>query len=476
MTNIKKTAAMLAALSICMSTAACSSGNSGDTPSVNTEATTSVTTEATEPKVLDEEDAQKVEEIDMGVEEENPEVGTVKWLSFWDLNPANGKPKSVELELFETKYGGKIEYIPTTYETRYSDLSTNVLGGTSPDLFPAADLDTFPGKAVNGMFDPFDDYLDFSTDEWTVGAKKLSDMHMLGGKHYVSVVSTDAGCVCIYNKKVVEENGLTDPAELLEEGKWDWNAFKDMCTEFSDPDNGKYGFDGWWFEINFILTTGVPVVTVEDGIIKSNINSEEMERCENFMLDMARNNIPLPHAQFDWKEQPSRVSEGLTLFYPVGIWQLYETDLSAFGEDGDIMFVPMPKDPEADKYYLPSGVDAYALCKGAPNPEGAAAFMRCKLAAVKDPTGQEIAEKQYREDYGWTDEMVDMWYKTKELTNENPVIDFYAGCSQDIYQVIHDPIKSASYNAAEWSTTRETISGVADELIGELNEQIKANF
>ena len=470
MKNIKRTAAMLAAIAV-IGTACSSAGTSttGDTTAATT------TTAATEPKVLNEEDAKAVGEIDMG-ETENTEVGTVKWLSFWDLNPANGKPKSVELELFETKYGGKIEYIPTTYETRYSDLSVQVLGGTSPDLFPAADLDTFPGKAIAGMFDPFDDYLDFNTDEWTVGAKKLSDMHMLGGKHYVSVVSTDAGCVMIYNRKVVEENGLEDPADLLEQGKWDWNTFKQMCMDFSDPDNGKYGFDGWWFEINFLLTTGTPVMDVRDGRIVSHLMSDEMERAENFMLDLNRNQLPLPKAEFSWVEQPQRVSEGLTLFYPCGIWALYETDLSNFGEQGDIMFVPMPRDPSADAYYLPSGVDAYALCKAAPNPEGAAAFMRCKLAAVKDPTGQEIAEKQYREDYGWTDDMVDMWYKTKELTNENPVIDFYAGVSSDVYDLVHNPIKDASYNGKEWSTTRDEISGAVDGLISEINDQIAENF
>ncbi|MBQ5316392.1 MAG: extracellular solute-binding protein [Oscillospiraceae bacterium] len=466
----KRLAAIFAAVTVASSMTACASGGTTE------QTTTAATTAATEPKQLDEEDANIVAEMDTGDEEENTSVGTVKWLSFWDLNPANGKPKSVELELFETKYGGKIELIPTTYETRYSDLSTQVLGGTSPDLFPAADLDTFPGKAISGMFEPFDDYLDFDSDLWTVGAKKLSDDHMLGGKHYVSVVSTDAGCVCIYNKRVIEENGLPDPAELLDEGKWDWNAFKDMCMQFSDPDEKKYGFDGWWFEINLLLTTGKPVIDVEDGVIKSNLMSTEMERCENLMLDMNKNQLPLPKAEYDWVEQPQRIAEGTTLFYPCGVWCLYETDLSKFGAEGEIMFVPMPKDPEADKYYLPSGVDAYALCKGAPNPEGAAAFMKCKLIAVGDENGQAIAEKQYREDYGWTDEMIDMWHKTKELTNENPVIDFYAGCSSDIYDLVHNPIKDASYNGKDWATTRDEITPAVETEIEALNQQIKDNF
>jgi len=238
MKNVKKAIAFISALTLMGTVTACGSTDSGTS---STSAETSATTETTPAKELDEEDKAAVAEMDTG-DDEKLENGTVKWLSFWDLNPANGKPKSVELELFETKYGGKIEYIPTTYETRYSDLSTQVLGGTSPDLFPAADLDTFPGKAIAGMFEPFDDYLDFDSDLWSSGAKKLSDEHTLGGKHYVAVVSTDAGCVCIYNKKTISENGLPDPAELLAEGNWNWDTFKDMCVEFTDPEN-KCGID-----------------------------------------------------------------------------------------------------------------------------------------------------------------------------------------------------------------------------------------
>lgn len=469
-TSVKKTLSFICALALTGSLAACS-GSSEDSSG----STTAATTAATEPKVLDEEDAQIVQNIGTG-DEEILENGTVKWLSFWDLNPANGKPKSVELELFETKYGGKIEYIPTTYETRFSDLSTQVLGGTSPDLFPAADLDTFPGKAIAGMFDPFDDYLDFDSDLWSNGAKTLSDAHMLGGKHYVAVVSTDAGCVCIYNKRTIDENGLDDPAKLLEEGNWTWDTFKDMCVQFSDPEGGKYGFDGWWFEINLLLTTGKPVIGMENGVIKSNLMSAEMERAEEFMLNMNKDRLPLPKAEYDWVEQPQRIAEGTTLFYPCGIWALYEADLTKFGKEGEIMFVPMPKDPNADKYYLPSGVDAYALCKAAPNPEGAAAFMNCKLLAVGDEAAQGIAEKQYREDYGWDDEMIDMWKKTKALTNENPVIDFYAGVSADVYDLVHNPIKDASYNGKDWSSTRDTISAPVENEIAELNKTIQENF
>lgn len=45
---------------------------------------------------------------------ENP---TVKWLSFWDINPVNGKAVPVHLEMFENVYGGKIGRITRNDDT-----------------------------------------------------------------------------------------------------------------------------------------------------------------------------------------------------------------------------------------------------------------------------------------------------------------------------------------------------------------------
>ena len=56
-------------------------------------------------------------------------------------------------ELFETKYGGNIEYIQTTWDNRFNDLSTLVVGGTSPDIFPGQEGDVYPERVINGMFE-----------------------------------------------------------------------------------------------------------------------------------------------------------------------------------------------------------------------------------------------------------------------------------------------------------------------------------
>lgn len=469
MKGFKRTIAIVSVLAL-MGTMASCADNSGGSVSEST-------TVSTAPKELDEEEKAAVDNMLEVSEDEKLENGTVKWLSWYDINPVDNKPKLAALELFESKYGGKIEYIATDYPGRYDKLSTLVLGGDSPDIFPGQEGETFPSKVLAGMFESWDDYLDFNdTELWTEGAKKLSDVHMLGGKHYLVATTTDSKCIVIYNKQTLEENGLDDPAELLEQGKWDWDAFRKMCVDYCSREEDKFAYDSWYFETNLLLTTGVPPISSENGLLKSNLSSPEVERAENFMFDLKKDDLPLPKSEFEWKEQPQRIGEGKTLFYPIGTWALWEADLSAYGELDDIMFVPMPKDPKADKYYLPASMDAYVLCKGAPNPEGAAAFMKCKLISAKDENALAIEEKQYRTDYGWTDEMVEMWYKVRELTDANPVINIHMGLEETVANQVDDGLKQASFNGTDWSVTRESISALTDLSIEETNKKIKENF
>ena len=468
MKTFKKITAMISALAMLGTFTAC---NSDEGVASDVE----VTSATTAPKQLSEEEQAAVQEVE--ITDEKLENGTVKWLATYDINPDKGKPKLFALELFETKYGGKIEYIPTTWENRYTDLSTMVLGGSAPDLFPAQEFDTFPSKVVDGMFQPFDDYLDFEDESlWTEGAKKLADAHVMGGKHYVAPVNTDSKCLMIYNKKTMEENGLDDPAELLAEGNWTWDTFREMCLEYCDREADQFAYDSWYFETQFVLTTGVAPIAMENGLVKNNIDSAELERAENFMYELKKADLPLPKAEFNWTEQPQRIAEGKTLFWPCATWALWEADLSKFGEQGEIMFVPMPRDPNADEYYLPANMDAYALCKGAENPEGAAAFIKCKLIAEKDEGSLAITENKYREDYGWTDEMFEMWYKVRELTDANPVVSLHMGLPSEVAAIVDDSIKQASFSGKDWNVTREEISALTQTTVDDLNHVIQEKF
>ena len=235
MKNIKRIFAGLTALALTAGLTACGGGETATADETTVTTTTQATVEINTAELSDE-DAQKVADVAelLTGELENK---TIKWFSFYDPFHAttSGNTKALSLELFEEKYGGEIEYISTTWANRFNDLSTKIVGGDGVDFIAGGDLDSFPKGVTNGMFDPNDQYVDFDSTLWS-SVKDLNDYFELNGKHYLIGTAATTGQVVYYNRQTIESFGFDDPADLLAEGKWDWDAFKGMLLDFCDPD------------------------------------------------------------------------------------------------------------------------------------------------------------------------------------------------------------------------------------------------
>ena len=465
-------AAMLAlcctiAVTACDDEAPVSSGNSS---AANTApATTAATTTAT----MNEDDAEKVAEIE--IDAKQLENGTVKFLSSWDLNPAEGQPISVALEMFQTKYGGRIELVNTTWDGRYDKLGTLVASDDSPDMFSAADMDVFPKGAIKGMFEPLDAYIDFGSELWKPMAS-VNEQFAFNGKHYVGAYDTDTQCMMFYNARTIEDNSLDDPMELAKAGNWTWDTFWDMMTKFCDRDEGKWATDGWWFEGGFSQTCGYPYIGMEDGKIVHNLDNPMIEKVQDFMLNMKNNDFPLPKSEFNWQIQPKRIAEGKTLFYPVGAYALYPYNgyIQDFGDMADVRIAPMPKCPYTDEYYLPAIVAGFSLCKGAKNPEGVAAYLTCCMASRDSEAAKEIGMRQAFEDYGWTQQLWDDYQYILDLTNEHPVIELYNAVTDKVADLVNNPMKEGYNSGASWTQTREGIRAAVQNELDKANAELAA--
>lgn len=140
---------------------ACKSEEASETEEVTT-TTTGVTINTSELSDEDKDALNQAADEKISVELENK---TIKWMANWDINPDNtGKSKSAELTMFEEKFGGTVEYYPTTFENQYSDLSAAILGEYCIDFFPIGSLDSYINGIVNGMFQPVDEYVDFNSE------------------------------------------------------------------------------------------------------------------------------------------------------------------------------------------------------------------------------------------------------------------------------------------------------------------------
>ncbi|MGN1089316.1 MAG: ABC transporter substrate-binding protein [Huintestinicola sp.] len=470
--NKRKLAAItaLAAAASCLT--AC--GSDASETSQTEASTTASETVAINTEVLNEEDQQKVDDATSMLVDQELENKTIKWLAHYDINPNGaGNSKSVQQELFESKYGGEIKWYPTTWNSRYTDLSTYILGGEGIDFFPI-DTEALPRGVINGMFQPVDDYIDINSELWQDTAKTM-EIFNFSGKHYELCTGVSPFAVCYYNKQTISEFGFDDPWDLYEQGKWNWNSFKDMLMKFVDTEAGYYGLDGWYYELALSQSGGMPAVTSENGILKLNLFDERLEQTMSFAEDLYKNGLTLDLGLFDWSEQPQFMGEGKELFYLAGGWHTMSdpTIWATKVPPENMGIVPVPCNPDSEPAY---GINAegYLICKGAANPDGVARFAECGLVAARDEATDEIGREKMKNDYGWTDEMLEHYDECVRLAKEYPVFELGSGVSSDFNAVVNSYAIYEPFRGGIYATLRDEVNETAELLLQEANDSLAA--
>ncbi len=421
----------------------------------------------------------------VGEDVEKLENPTVQWLAHYDINPADGKVEDPAIALFRETYGGEIEWVQTDWNSRYTKLASLVSADTSPDMFPASDSDAFPMGAIKQMFQPIDDTVDLTEDIWS-DTMAAMDKFSMGDSHYVAVIETSPNLVCLYNTETIDELGVDQPADLYKNGEWTWDVFYDYCVQFNDPDNDKYALDGFWWWDGLTQTTGMPYIDIVDGKIVSNVETPEIEEAQNLVYELTKAGSAFPRHLNNWSTRGPTdsgsigIGSGLTLFIPVGLYEIEDTlvnteDLGSI-PDGEVMFVPMPAKDEDSPTYMPARVEGYCLVSGAKNPEGFAAFMRCKRICNGDETVKQIGLDTLVNDYGWTQEMIDMREECYKLAAEYPVFEFYNAISTDMTSVFGTVATATSVtNGSQqtWAEIRDANKDTVNYFVDEVNAKFQ---
>ncbi|MBQ8514913.1 MAG: extracellular solute-binding protein [Ruminococcus sp.] len=426
-----------------------------------------------------------------------PEVQgkTIYWLSYYDLNPQNNQDRSVALQLFEDEYGGKIEYISCTSDTKFDTLASRILGGDPVDMFPY-EWDAVPNGVVKDQYQPLDDYIDLSEDMWT-DMQDIIDMYEYNGQHYVVPYCLSDPLLITYSRTMCEENGLEDPYELYEDGEWDWDVFMDMMTTFvgnAGDGETRYGINGWFGQA-MIQSTGETIINYDGESFSNNIKSEAIESAENVMEEIMNRKM------YDPTWYGYLPEDGSTLFFAMADWALATSNVKhaenpeindeGFVEENDLMIVPFPKNPDTDEYYLNCNFGARMLVKGSENGAAVGAYIKCERLAASIEEYQEAAKskslipeksaagvlKAYI-----TEEQYDALCEYRDPENITPVFDFGYGMGSRMYgdgdytyetRGIMDNITSAILNGEKdsWAVIRDEWASVIDEVVEEYNSK-----
>ena len=373
-------AGMILSLTACDEEPAVSGGNSaGNTPGAPAVTTTAATT-TTDP---DDNAPTDAEIKEVGTDSYTPDgnSGTIVWLGYYDL--ITDGSASEQYKIFNSElYGGDIEYVSTTSGTAYFEkLATMISSDDSPDIV-RYEWQSFPTGMSKNMYEPLDGEIDMTSPLWSDMAE-TAERFAYKGKHYYYPYRITTNFALNYNRKSLEEYALDDPYDLYMNNQWTWDTFKQLLIDWCSADDSHIGYAGEG-AMSFIATTGTSLVKVqEDGTARNNLSDINVSRAMEYCADLYRNGLTYQNEIGDWvspqlwADNSDRILFlGMNPEWTYGAAAGQVQNKPGAADDicntvSDFAFVPFPRDPQADKYYIAYDTFGYLVAKGAKNKKGA---------------------------------------------------------------------------------------------------------
>ena len=466
MKNTKRIGSAIVALLMTLAISGCTTGGDGDSSHVD------------KVKVNSTDSAKSIEAIPDGAQKE------LIWMGTYDLNPADeNSEKTVEMHLFEDK-GGSIKWTKVFDAEKFDKLAAAITSGKDvPDIFQYEWL-AFPSQVLTGMYQSVDEIVDFNSDLWK-DVKPTADQFSLKGKHYVAPITFSVGTLMMYNKDIIDNEGLDDPYELYTKDEWNWDTWYDIMSSFkanASGDEERYGIAARWFAPQLVQQTGQTMVINDDGVFKNNLNNPDIERAENLLYNLGKEGlVDLTY----YNNAKSCFTAGTTLFYNMGDWAM--TGTGGPTESDNWKVVPIPADPQSNEKYMSSNMLAYMWVKGSTAKEAVKCWFECSRVSKTDETYQQTAKEKFLSDNpGWDEEMYQV--KVDASSSEyKPVFDFGYGISSTLasddsatgtnapmsalYEDIFKPDDSGAQKT--WTAMKYMYSGTIDSELKKINEKIK---
>lgn len=383
--------------------------------------------------------------------EYHPTSNVVKMLTHDDGEDAVANQYLME------QYGLTIDKEIIPYTELLTALQSRVMSDDAPDLFPS---EFYPSLIGNDVVDCVDDLIDFDSPLWS-GVKENHKPFLWNGKNYYVSVNFPRYLMTWYNVELFEEAGLETPKELFEADSWDWNTMRDAAKALTidadkDGEPEQYGVS---FEEKELLlyTTGKHVVSYgPDGRGINNIRSPEVARCVNYMTNMSRQDNATYVGDLNGRDA---LLQGKVAILIGHMW--YRYPFADAIDAGTVMFAPLPRDPDADKYYIGEEAQGYFIPKGAANREGAAAVLASARFMNVDEEVMAVKREAEVNGPGWNEECQQM----AETINSMPNAVLKNWHAFDLGRYMNHLFVRPIETGEPWATIVEEIAPYIDEQI-----------
>jgi len=381
---------------------------------------------------------------------------SVSFLSHWNAET----PDSVHMIAYMEKYGGpNLQFLTYSYGECGMKLQAMVLAENSPDVYKLR-----AGDLTSLLF--ADVWSDISNDfDWDNRNWRDLEQYMqyvtLDGK-ILAAPEMNANYMVWFNRTLFEEYGIEDPLTLWEKEEWTKDNFDNICRKLTVKEGGNtsiygFGFDHCWFtevlamfDVDFVDFDGSNYVsTTDDPKIADAISYiNQMGSVEKLWSDMSKAN-----AYFASGKQAM-------LYY--GNWLSMSEPFRTMALEGKIDFVPVPENtatglgPRQDY-----GIGGHAIPVGAPNREGAKAFIEIFNFYKQTPELDMVSTEAQCEINAWT---IEQFFRMRAPRKyKNPYT-----CLSPLG---HDEYFTQALNGESWYVIKEKLDPSLNLVLDTLAQQ-----
>lgn len=347
-------------------------------------------------------------------------------------------------------------------------LTAAIQSDASPDLVDRED-NSYPYLMSKNIYEDLTAYMDMTAPQW-VDLQEYIERYEYNGKHFYYPWDYNVSPqMLFYNRRLFFEYGIADPLELWSEGEWTWDAFLEDCRRFvmmsgNEDAIGVYGDN---IADNFIASAGIMLIDRdESGKLTNNFSAPEAERAAEWL----RENLVLTGlAATDYVYYGDAVVDGLAAFRSA---ERYVTaDYLDNLADGEIYFVPFPRDSESEDYFYRADTFGYLVPKGAKNIQGACCFINsCRLSTANEQSSDFVDFSEYPE------EVWEMMLRFRSPNDFNIVIDENYCLSDDGSEAVRNMLSEIFDDTSEtefsWADIVEKNNLIISLAIDEINALI----
>jgi len=301
---------------------------------------------------------------------------------------------------FESKYNCKIKLVQLVFNTYNQQMTQAMSSGTPYDIaFSHGSM--FPSNVISGLAADMGsvittaDYMSESNPSaGGIDIYKSSYFSWNGKLYGLCTFSADSvyPYLIYYNKQLFKNNGLDDPMDLYNSGKWSWNMIRTMGRQVTDTSKNLYFLSSSFVSYGSYYSYGTPFVTMKNGTFTENLSSQNVMTSLNMMQNFFASSLPIgtetdngAQLKYDKFYDGSRfmfLEESMK--YPMIADNVVKSQ--AFGRSkNNLGIVPVPLDSaNKDKAYPTGWMFATYAGKGSSDPRAAAAWVKFRQT-YKDP-------------------------------------------------------------------------------------------